>query len=245
MRWVSELAGTRAEERDLRLLGPDADRLRAAVGPAAVMWAAEVGEDVIAKAGQELALLGGSASLVDAMRGATTSTTLRVLTILSGLAEPGASVVTSEAAEATRDLARRGLTLHEFTRVMHFGHSVLAAAFFDAVSADATGDHDLTELRRVSQQLFKLMDELVADMSAVFLDEQSAWGASKSAAQLELVKKIIEGTPTDPREAERLLDYPLNGAHLAVVAWGLSAGKAPRTVSAPPSIRSCGAGERP
>ena len=225
MHWVSELAGTRAEERDLRLLGPDADRLRAAVGPAAVTWAAEVGEDVIAKAGQELALLGGSASLVDAIQGATTSTTLRVLTILSGLAEPGASVVTAEAAEATRDLARRGLTLHEFTRVMQFGHSVLAAAFFDAVSAGATEDHDLAELRRVSQQLFKLMDELIAEMSAVFLDEQSAWGASKSAAQLELVKKIVEGTATDLRDAERLLDYPLNGAHVAVVAWGLSAGE--------------------
>ena len=48
----------------------------------------EPGEDVIAKAGRELAVFGGSASLVEALRAATTSTTLRLLTIIAGLCRP-------------------------------------------------------------------------------------------------------------------------------------------------------------
>jgi len=189
------------------------------------MWAAEVGEDLIAKAGQELSMFGGTVSIVDALRRATTSTTLRLLGIISGCAEPEASVVSAEAAEATRDMARRGLTLSEFTRSIRFGHAVLTTAFFDAISAAVTPPEDRSELRRVSLLLFKLIDEFIAEMTPIFLDEQSAWGASKSAAQVELVKKIVEGDPTDLHDAERLLSYPLNGPHLAIIAWSVLPGQ--------------------
>lgn len=189
------------------------------------MWAAEVGENLIAKAGQELPLLGGSGSVVDALRRATTSTTMRVLAIVSGCAEQEMSVVSTEAAEATRDMARRGLELTEFTRSIRFGHSVLATAFFDAVTQAGPQSDDHSELRRVSLLLFKLIDEFLDEMTPIFLDEQSAWGASKSAAQLELVKKILEEDPNDLHSAERLLNYPLTGAHLAVIAWSVTPGE--------------------
>lgn len=192
MQWLGRLSATRAEGHDLEWLGPDAERIRKAWGPGAVLWAAEVGERVIEKAGQELPLLGGSRSIVDALRRATMSTTLRVLAIVSGCAEPEASVVSAEAEEATRDMARRGLKLHEFTRSIRFGHAVLTAAFLDAISAASPQHHDDGELRRVTLQLFQLIDEFIAAMSAVFLDEQSAWSASRSAAQLELVRKMVE-----------------------------------------------------
>ncbi|MGY4979374.1 PucR family transcriptional regulator [Streptomyces sp. 900105755] len=222
MQWLGKLSATRAEGHDLECLGPDAERIRKAWGPGAVLWAAEVGERVIEKAGQELPLLGGSRSIVDALRPSTMSTTLRVLAIVSGCAEPEASVVTVEAEEATRDLARRGLKLHEWTRSIRFGHAVLTTAFFDAISAASPPYHDDGELRRVTLQLFQLIDEFIAAISAVFLDEQGAWSASRSAAQLELVRKVIEGTPVDHTAAERLLDYPLTGTHLAVIAWRMS-----------------------
>ncbi|NGO45661.1 PucR family transcriptional regulator [Streptomyces ureilyticus] len=225
MQWLGKLSATRSEGHDLEWLGPDAERIRKAWGPGAVLWAAEVGERVIEKAGQELPLLGGSGSIVDALRRATMSTTLRVLAIVSGCAEPEASVVSAEAEEATRDMARRGLKLHEFTRSIRFGHAVLTTAFFDAISAASPPHHDDGELRRVTLQLFPLIDEFIAAMSAVFLDEQSAWSASRSAAQLELVRKVVEGTPVDHTAAERLLDYPLTGTHLAVIAWRMSPGE--------------------
>ena len=98
MEWIRALAPTRTDPREFRLLGPDAERLRNACGPNAVAWGAQLGEDVIAKAAREVPVLGGSASLTEALRAATTSTTLRMLTIIAGCADPDASVVTTEAA---------------------------------------------------------------------------------------------------------------------------------------------------
>lgn len=225
MQWLGKLSAARADGHDLEWLGPDVERIRKAWGPGAVLWAAEVGERLIEEAGQELPLLGGSRSIVDALRRSTMSTTLRVLAIVSGCAEPAASVVTAEAEEAARDMARRGMTLHEYTRSIRFGHAVLTTAFFDAISAASPPHHDDGELRRVTLLLFQLIDEFIAAMSAVFLDEQSAWSASRSAAQLELVRKLVEGTPVDHTAAERLLGYPLTGTHLAVIAWRVSPGE--------------------
>ena len=45
----------------------------------------------------------------------------------------------------------------------------------------------------MSLLLFKLIDEFIGAMTDVFLDEQNAWGASRSAAQLELVRQIVDG----------------------------------------------------
>ena len=111
MQWLEKLSATRADGHDLEWLGPDAERIRKAWGPGAVLWAAEVGERVIEEAGQELPLLGGrTRSIVDALRRATMSTTLRVLAIVSGCAEPAASVVT---AEAEGGHARHGTPRHD------------------------------------------------------------------------------------------------------------------------------------
>lgn len=225
VQWLSKLSSSRPERPDLEWLGPDADRVRTAWGPGAVRWAAEVGQDVIAKAGQELAILGGSVSVADGLYRATTSTTLRILAMISGCADPEASVVSAEAEEATRDLARRGLKLSEYTRSIRFGHAVLTSAFFDAISAAGATPEGDSELRRVMLLLFELIDEFIDAMTVVFIDEQSAWGASKSAAQLELVKRIVEGTLSDLNEAERLLSYSLTGSHLAVIAWSVSPGE--------------------
>lgn len=225
MHWASGLSGTRPRGVEIEWLGPDADRIRTAWGPGAVTWAAEVGEEVIAKAGEKLPLLGGSGSVVDALRRGTTSTTLRVLAIVSGCAEPDMPVVSPEAAEASRDLARRGPTLAEFTRAIRFGHSVLTTAFIDAIAATAPPSQAPAELRRVSLLLFKLIDEFIADVADVFVDEQTAWAASRSAAQLELVRKIVEGDSSGLADAERVLGYSLSGQHLGIIVWSAPSGE--------------------
>lgn len=137
------------------------------------MWAAEVGENLITKAGQELALLGGSGSVVDALQRATTSTTMRVLAIASGCAEQETSVVSAEAAEAARDVARRGLELTEFTRSIRFGHSILSTEFYDAVTQAGSQPDDNNEVRRVSSLLFKLIDEFLDEMTPILLNDKS------------------------------------------------------------------------
>ena len=224
MHWASQLSSTGVGGREYEWVGSDADRIRTAWGYGAVMWAAEVGESVIARASRELPLLGGGVSIVDALFRATTSTTLRVLAVVSGCAEPDLSIVSAESAEATRDLARRGFKLGEFTRAIRFGHSILSTAFIDAIAA-ATSVPNSVEIRRVSEVLFTLIDEFITSMTEVFLEEQSAWGESKSAAQLELVKKVVAGAEVDPHDVQRLLGYPLEGPHVAIIAWNLAPGE--------------------
>ncbi len=224
MDWIRTLAPTRTDPREFRLLGPDAERLRNACGPNAVAWGAQLGEDVIAKAAREVTVLGGSASLTEALRAATTSTTLRMLTIIAGCADPDASVVTTEAVTGTRDLARRGLKISDFAHTIRYGHSILYAAFFDAVSAVAPSSGAHEELRRVSLLLFKLIDEFIGAMTDVFLEEQNVWGASRSAAQLEMVRQIVDGAAVSTADARRLLEYPLGADHVAVIAWRTAPG---------------------
>lgn len=225
MHWANKLSSSRSDGNEPVWLGSDAERIRAAWGSGAVMWAAEVGESLIAEsASLELTLFNGSGSIVDALRRATTSTTMRVLAIVSGCGEPDMPVVSTEAAEATRDLARRGMEVSDFTRCIRFGHSVLASAFFDAVTDAGPQPDENGELRRVSALVFKLIDEFLVETTPIFLEERSAWGASKSAAQVELVKKILQGDPVDTTHAERVFNYPLSGAHLAVIAWSANPG---------------------
>lgn len=229
--WDFQSAPPSAESmRSDRSLGLDAELVRTHLGTEAVEWAIQLGEDVIAEAARERLNLPGSAAVVEAIRGATAAATLRILAIIGGCAPPETSPVPDEVVEGARDLARQGMKLSEFTAMVRHSHSTLFTSFFDAVSAGRGGPD---ELRRVSRQLFTLIDEFVGVTTEVFLEEQRNWHASNAAAQLELVHQIIDGVPYDRAEAQRILNYPLDSHHVAVIAW-----RRPGSASSPRSLRA-------
>ncbi|MFC9553395.1 PucR family transcriptional regulator [Rhodococcus sp. NPDC056960] len=217
--WTHELEGTRPRQSEHEWLSLDADRIRSSLGDGAVTWAVEVGEDIASTISREMPVLREGASQLAAVRRATTSTTLRALTLVAGLGEPDASLASAEVEEVAVDFARRGLELNDLLGSIRVGYAVLAAALLDAALRLIPPTESSAELRRVSVLLFEVLDKFTGVAATTFLEEQSAWAAGVSAARFDFVKKIIEAEPVDLSRADEVLGYPLGGHHVAIIAW--------------------------
>ena len=221
--WACKLAGTRTHGSELEWLGPEGNRIRSTLGEGAVTWAVEVGEEIAAKITQEIPPLGEGAPYFSALRRATTSTTLRALSLVSGVEDADTSLASAEVVEIAQDFASRGLELNDLLRSIRVGYAVLAAALLDAATRLAPSSDTSRELRAISVLLFELLDDFTSVAATAFVDEQSAWAASVSAARFDVATKIVNAEPIDPVHAERVLDYPLSDQHLAIIAWSDSA----------------------
>jgi hypothetical protein len=120
-----------------------------------VNWAIEVGERIATKITSEIPPLGEGRPHFNALRRATTSTTLRALALAAGLVGSGASLASVEEVEIAQDFARRGLELNDLLRSIRVGYAVLAAALLDAAMPLAPQADTSAELRRISVLLFE------------------------------------------------------------------------------------------
>lgn len=220
--WACRLSAAHPHRAELKWLGPDGGRIRTVLGDGAAAWAVEVGEVAATKMAQEIPPLGESVYVFDALRRATTSTTLRALTLVSGCGEGDTSLASPESLEMARDLARRGMDLSEFFRAIRVGHAVLATAFFEAVTNLVPVSDLPSEFRNTSMLLFETIDDFIAVVTTAFRDEQRLWGASIAAAQYDLAKRIVEGEQVDLLQAEKVLCYPLAGRHRALIAGSVA-----------------------
>lgn len=214
--WAQCLAGARLHGAELDWLGPDGARIGTCLGSGAIAWAVEVGEEVAVKIGEEIPQLVQGASDFAILRRATTSTTLRSLALTADVGITDVSLSSAEVVEIAQDFARRGLELDDLLRSIRVGYAVLAGALLDAViTADSD---DTTELRRVSVLMFENMDDFTATAATAFLDEQGAVNDQLTAARLDLVRAILTGESVDTDHASRLLSYPLDAEHVAIIA---------------------------
>ncbi|MCX5042379.1 helix-turn-helix domain-containing protein [Aldersonia sp. NBC_00410] len=217
--WAVQLTGKRAHGPELEWLGPDGGRVRGALGDGAVGWAVEVGNDIAERITADIPQLGEGVSNFNAIRRATTSTVLRALTLVCDLGGQHISLAGAEVVDIARDFARRGMELDDLLRSIRVGYAVLAAALLDSASALAPRAETTAEVRRISVLLFEELDEFTRAAAAAFLDEQSTWSASISAARLDLVEAILRGDDFDSEHTEQILGYSLDSQHLAVIAW--------------------------
>lgn len=217
--WAALLSGERPHGAELEWLGPDGGRVRSDLGDGAVGWAVEIGHNIAERITREIPQLGEGISNFNALRRATTATTLRALTLVSGISEQRTPLASAEVVDIARDFARRGMELDDLLRSIRVGYVVLASSLLDAASELAEPTDTTTEVRRISVLLFEEMDEFTRVAAAAFLDEQSAWTASISAARLDLVQTILRGDDFDTQGGQQLLGYPLDGQHLALIAW--------------------------
>ncbi|QIX53062.1 PucR family transcriptional regulator [Rhodococcus sp. DMU1] len=217
--WTDELSGARAPQAEDEWLSPDAERVREALGGGAVTWAVEVGQDIAARIAQKIPALADEAAAREAVRRATTSTTLRALMLVAGLGEPDTTLASAEVGEIARDFARRGMALDDLLRAIRVGYAVLAAALLDAARLVLPPTESSAELRRISVLLFEVHDDFTAVAASAFIEEQSVWAAGVSAARFDLVNQILGAEDVDRVHAEKVLGYALAGPHIALVAW--------------------------
>ncbi|MFI6438048.1 PucR family transcriptional regulator [Streptomyces sp. NPDC050759] len=117
-----------------------------------------------------------------------------------------------EVVEAVRDFVRRGIPLDRVLRGVRLGHAFLHRALRDAAPG--------CELpRRLTEVLFEQTDLLSGELAEVYVAERGRWEDSRESARCRLVEAIISGEQADPAAAERILDYPLDQYHMAVILW--------------------------
>lgn len=66
---------------------------------------------------------------------------------------------------------------------------------------------------------FRYIDGVMADVSMHYDAEREQSFRGRDARRLALVRELVAGTVIDAAEAERVLDYRVDGEHVAIVAW--------------------------
>lgn len=117
----------------------------------------------------------------------------------------------------------RALAQHDVpVSAMIAAYRVGQAGFLDAAMRYAVelGGADTTAvIVRMVHRTSLYIDRVCEQVTVAYEQERDRWVSSRSGLRQQWVTRLLAGTPTDPAEAERVLQYPLTGHHLAVHAW--------------------------
>jgi sugar diacid utilization regulator len=76
-----------------------------------------------------------------------------------------------------------------------------------------------TEMRRINETLFGIVDVLTERMADEYARAHEAWLTSSVALRAEIVEDLLHGPAVPMDRATRTLGYDLSRWHLAVIAW--------------------------
>ncbi|MFD2416533.1 PucR family transcriptional regulator [Amycolatopsis pigmentata] len=125
------------------------------------------------------------------------------------------------AISTVREVARRGLSLHEIIR----SYQLSSARWYRiCVETLATLTSDLgvvvSETAALSALTSDYLDRMCERVSEEYEDERKRWLQQEESVRLERVKAVLAGETSENHEdAERGLGYRLRQHHLAVIAW--------------------------
>lgn len=215
--WLRSLAPV-GSDRHLLPASSAAQLARAtkAVGPDAVQWAVEVGQDVAVRVAAEIPGHVGDGGL-DVLRMGTESTILQLLMILAG--DDSGEIATAESLGGIPDFVRRKVTLEELLRGIGLGHAVIAAAFLTECGRLGDVEQRHEQMRALSQRMFGYFDAFSTRMAAHYREEQERWAQSEAASRFALVEELLGGHDQPLDLASRRLRYDLTRTHVALIVW--------------------------
>lgn len=229
--WIRELDGPQSAEPCCEAATLAAARRLLGDGP--VRWAIAAASDLTAHVIGRVPEQGAGPAPFEPLRRAAEAI---VLISLCALADERGALdgVPSDGVEAVRDVVRRGIPLERVLRGVRLGH-----AFWHRALRDAAPDGELPE--RITEMLFEQADLLSGELAEVYVAERDRWEASDEAARLRLIEAIISGEHADPATVERILDYPVDRYHVALILWRKETGAGTRPdVPVADLLASCG-----
>ncbi|MEU4313478.1 helix-turn-helix domain-containing protein [Nocardia sp. NPDC024068] len=117
----------------------------------------------------------------------------------------------------------RALAQHDVpVSAMIAAYRVGQAGFLDAAMRYAVelGGLDTTPvIVRMVHRTSLYIDRVCEQVTVAYEQERDRWVSSRSGLRQQWVTRLLEGTAADLTEAERVLQYPLTGYHLALHAW--------------------------
>jgi DNA-binding PucR family transcriptional regulator len=117
------------------------------------------------------------------------------------------------------EVVARGIGVEPVLRSIHVAHATATEILLDAAERLIPESERFSEMRRISDLLFGLVDVLTTRMSREYARAHEEWLTSSAALRMETVEDILNGTDIPLGRAARVLGYDLSRWHLAVIAW--------------------------
>ena len=203
---------------------PDASLLRARAGVLASLlgsgpagWAVELGAtmaDRIVSAIPELAV----DVIVTEVRKGCEAVALGALVALASDTDVTFTAM-PEVLTGQVEVVARGIGVEPVLRSIHVAHAAAAEVLLDTAERVIPEAQRFSEMRRISDLLFGIVDLLTTRMSREYARAHEEWLTSSAALRMETVEDILRGTEIPLGRAARVLGYDLSRWHLAVIAW--------------------------
>ncbi|ARF53597.1 PucR family transcriptional regulator [Streptomyces gilvosporeus] len=195
----------------------------AVLGPEPVRWALQTADAMAAEILEQVPEHGGGPAPLATLRRSTESTVLAALRLLltegSGEAFGEGVTLPEEALESCREFARRGLRLDQVLRGVRLGHARFSQELTSAVERYVPAGERLTELRRITEELFAHADAHASLLAESYIAERDRWRGSDEAARRATIDDLLAARPVEPEAATRRLRYDVTRTHLAAVLW--------------------------
>jgi len=124
------------------------------------------------------------------------------------------------------EVVARGIGIEHMLRSIHVAHATAASVLLDAAERVIPEPQRFSEMRRINEVLFGIVDVVTEHMAAEYTRAQQEWLASSIALRMDIVDDLLNGTAVPTERATRILGYDLTRWHLAVVAWTVAAAPA-------------------
>ena len=216
--WFAELEPTAPREIPGDSMLPDrAQMLAQLLGPGPAGWAVEPGALMAAAITSAIPELAVDAVADEVAKGCE-AVALGALSALA-LDDQVTFSAMPEVLAGPTEVVSRGIGIEHMLRSIHLAHSTAVGVLLDAAERVVPEPQRFTEMRRINEALFGIVNLLTKHMADEYARAHEAWLTSSVALRAELVEDLLRGTAVPMDRATRILGYDLSRWHLAVVAW--------------------------
>lgn len=187
------------------------------LGPDPAAWAVELGAQMAADITAAIPELAVDAVAAEVAKGCE-AVALAALSALA-LGDQVSFEAMSEVLAGPMEVVSRGIGIEHMLRSIHVAHSTAAGALLDAAERVVPETQRFSEIRRINEALFGIVDVLTRHMADEYARAHEAWSTSSVALRAEVVEELLRGTTVPMDRATRILGYDLTRWHLAVIAW--------------------------
>ena len=216
--WFAELEPrTPGAFPDSSVLPERARLLAEALGPGPAGWAVELGALMAARVTAEIPELAVDVVADEVAKGCE-AVALGALSLVA-LDDDVSFAQMPGVLAGPMEVVARGIGIEHMLRSIHLAHSTAVGFLLDAAERVVPEAERFTEMRRINEVLFGIVDALTTHMAAEYTRAHEEWVAGSVALRTQIVEDLLAGTPVPTDRAVRVLGYDLNRWHLGIIVW--------------------------
>ncbi|MCZ0730300.1 PucR family transcriptional regulator [Mycolicibacterium iranicum] len=202
---------------DTSALPERAQQLAEALGPGPAGWAVELGALMASRVTAAIPELAVDVVADEVARGCE-AVALGALSLVA-LDDDVAFAKMPEILAGPMEVVARGIGIEHMLRSIHLAHSTAVAFLLDAAERLVPEAERFSEMRRINEVLFGIVDVLTTRMAEEYTRAHEEWLASSVALRMQIVEDVLAGNPVPTDRAVRVLGYDLNRWHLGIIVW--------------------------